>query len=406
MPFKLPQSVKICLGTGLAALLIGLQNINEYTQQLESSCPEQHNAATALNKAAHYTWLPQWFQYQKDTFAGFSILWTPSAEPEFLTLTEPLPELPPLPSYIPLIYPEPPPAPEPEPEPQPEPEPEPQPEPEPEPEPKPEPEPEPEPEPTPEEIQAAIKENNLANPVHYKIMLMGDSLMEDLGPATHRALRERQGLHFLLAARYSTGLTRPDYFNWPENMERVVNEKRPDLIVVFMGANDAMPIRHNKKVVHPAYGAPWCEAYTVKMNEIFDVARRYGSEIIWVGLPPMGSRYAKQLQQTGETQRSACEERGIEFLDTTPVFGDENGQFRAFITDANGNTVRIRRTDKEHLSPQGNKLLVELLLPAIEKRISAFRESHPEKVLTEKERARRRTAPLENTIKFTKRSRK
>ncbi len=394
MPYKLPQSVKICLGTGLAALLLGLQNINEYTQQLESTYPELHETAAALNKAAHFTKLPQWFQCQKDTFSGFQILWTPEYEPEFLTLSEPLPGLPPLPTYIPLIYPDPPPTPEPEPEPTPEPEPE------------PEPVPEPEPELTPEQIQAAQKEANIANPVHYKIMLMGDSLMEDLGPATHRALRERKGLHFLLAARYSTGLTRPDYFNWPENMERVVNEKRPNLIVVFMGANDAMPIRRNKRVVHPAYGAPWCEAYTEKMNEIFDIAQRYGCEMIWVGLPPMGSRYARQLGQTGETQRSACAARGIEFLDTIPVLGDENGGFRAFMTDSAGNTVRIRRSDKEHLSPHGNNLLVQLLLPAIESRIASYRESNPGKLLTERERARSRNATMENTIKFTKHSKK
>ena len=142
------------------------------------------------------------------------------------------------------------------------------------------------------------------------------------------------------------------------------------------------------------------------MNEIFDIAQRYGCEMIWVGLPPMGSRYARQLSQTGETQRQACQERGIEFLDTIPVLGDENGQFRAFITDASGNAVRIRRPDKEHLSPHGNRLLVELLLPAVEKRITAFRESNPDKQLTEKERARSRNAQLENTIRHNNRSRK
>ncbi|MBR3927171.1 MAG: DUF459 domain-containing protein [Akkermansia sp.] len=400
MPFKLPQSVKICLSTGLAALLLGLQNINEYSQQLESAYPELHETAAALNAAAHRTYLPQWFCTLKDSFSAFSVLWEQPEEPDFLALTEPLPGLPPLPNYIPLIYPEPPPAPEPPPTPEPEPEPV------PEPEPAPEPEPEPEPILTPEQIQAALEEANLANPVHYRIMLMGDSLMEDLGPATHRALRKRQGLHFLLAARFSTGLTRPDYFNWPEHMERVVNEKRPDLIVVFMGANDAMPIRHNGRTQHPTYGAPWCEAYKEKMNEIFDIAQRYGCDMIWVGMPPMGSRYARSLRQTGDTQRVACNERGIDFLDTLPVFGDEDGQFRAYITDADGRTVRIRRQDKEHLTPEGNRLLVQLLLPAIERHLATFREQNPQKLLTEQERSRTQNAQLENTIRHTNRRRR
>ncbi|MDO5473224.1 MAG: DUF459 domain-containing protein, partial [Akkermansia sp.] len=266
----------------------------------------------------------------------------------------------------------------------------------------PEPEPLPPPEPTPQEILA----ENLQNPVHYRIMFMGDSLMEDLGPATHRALRQRHGLSFILAAKFSTGLCRPDYFNWPENMENVVREGKPNLIVVFMGANDGMPIRWQGKVQHPVYGEPWRAAYREKMREVFDIAKRHGCEILWVGLPPMGGRYAHLLKQTEISQRTACSEHGIEYLDTIPIMGDENGEFRAYITDATGKTIRIRRKDKEHLSPDGNKLLVSHLLPRIEKRISLFRNKNPHKRLSDKEANAPAHARLDVAFKYSPKKRR
>ncbi|MDO5470872.1 MAG: hypothetical protein Q4F38_06185, partial [Akkermansia sp.] len=119
MPIKLPQSLKICLGTGLAALLLGLQNINEYTQQLESYDPELNEQAATLNRLAHSTGLPQFFAWQKELPNTLSTAFrNATTEPEYLTLTEPLPPFPPLPKAIPLIYPEPPPPPEPEPQPE------------------------------------------------------------------------------------------------------------------------------------------------------------------------------------------------------------------------------------------------------------------------------------------------
>ena len=75
------------------------------------------------------------------------------------------------------------------------------------------------------------------------------------------------------------------------------------------------------------------------------------------------------------------------------------------MTDSNGRTVRLRRQDKEHLSPEGNRLVVQLLLPAIERHIAAFREQNPHKLLTEQERSRTRNAQLENTIKLNNRRR-
>lgn len=231
-------------------------------------------------------------------------------------------------------------------------------------------------------------------------MMLGDSLMEDFGPLMHRSLRHRAGLYFILTAKYSTGLSRPDYFNWPQNMELAVEQTMPDIIIFFMGANDAMPIRSGGRALYPKNGEPWRNAYRQKMDEILNIAAQHGCGVIWIGLPPMGSRYADLLQQTTLAQREACEARNIPYIDTTRTLGDESGRFRSHMSKPDGRIVRLRAKDKEHLTDDGNRLVLQQLMPVLEEKLADFRQKHPEKSLTPDERSRKNPARLEITIKY------
>lgn len=428
MQFKLPTSFKMCLGTCVAALILGLQNIDEYCEQFESNYAEHATLAKAVKEVAYSTYLPGLYGREKALFTAFTQLF-----PTIGGCKEEAPPPPPAPKIVYVRVPSlrqlnsfralprekestlipadlisqpqvdflPQTSTEKEVEtptetehtestastPQPE---------QPTPPTTQQPEQVTEPELTPEDIR---KENE-QTPVHYRIMMLGDSLMEDLGPTTHRTLRHRKGLHFILTAKYSTGLSRPDYFNWPKNMEKAVSGTRPDIIVFFMGANDGMPIKENGRNIYPNSGEAWKKAYRAKMAELFEIGRRYNCEMLWIGLPPMGSRYAKILAQTAQAQQEGCLEHGIRFIDTAQILGDEKGDFRTYMTDKSGNTIRLRDKDKEHLAAAGNKLVVEQLLPILEQSIADFRKKHPEKQLSEQEAARPGRAPLDITIKY------
>ena len=76
-----------------------------------------------------------------------------------------------------------------------------------------------------------------------RVVVVGDSLATGLGISLERVLKpslvrvSRQG-------RISTGLARPDYFDWPAALTEIVDNFRPDLIVIMLGENDNQALRH------------------------------------------------------------------------------------------------------------------------------------------------------------------
>ena len=245
-------------------------------------------------------------------------------------------------------------------------------------------------------------------PMRCRILMLGDSLMEDLGPLTHRNMRDRKGLEFIISAKYSTGLCRPDYFNWPEHMQEVVRKYSPDLVIFFMGANDGMPIREGNRLI-PTGGHAWRIAYEAKMAELVGIARSVGADIIWVELPAVGGRYNKLLHQTQIAQRSFCESHGITTLRTDPFLSGEWGRFEPY-GDYHGSYTRLRTKDQTHFTRPGNLKVLEHLLPIVEQRLFAFYSCHPERWLSSEELVRILRVPAVYTCQYaplrTKKARK
>ena len=236
-------------------------------------------------------------------------------------------------------------------------------------------------------------------PLRCRILMLGDSLMEDLGPMTHRLMRHRKGLEFIISAKYSTGLCRPDYFNWPEHMSSVVLRYAPDLVIFFIGANDGMPIRQGKRLV-PTGGEPWRAAYAAKMEELVNMAQGAEAGIIWVEMPAVGGRYNKLLHDTQVAQRSFCESRGIISLRTDDFLSGTWGHFEPY-GDYHGRYTRLRTKDMTHLTKQGNMKVLEHLLPLVEQRLAAFYARRPERRLSAEEAASIRRVPVVYTCQYT-----
>ena len=220
-------------------------------------------------------------------------------------------------------------------------------------------------------------------PMRYRIQMVGDSMMDDLGRMVHSAMRGRKGVEFILSAKPSTGLSRPDYFNWPVQLRGIVERYKPDLVVFFFGANDSLPVLTEEGSV-PIGGKRWRDAYAKKMAEMVEIVRAAGGDVIWIQMPALGVQRYKYMREIQMAQRDFCEKSGVASLCADDAFSGEWGRFEPF-GNFHGKYVRLRTKDMAHVTREGNLKLIEHLMPILEERMARFYEAHPERRLSAEE---------------------
>lgn len=206
------------------------------------------------------------------------------------------------------------------------------------------------------------------------ILLVGDSMMmEGFGPMLQRALRARPDVDVIREGKYSTGLSRVDYFDWGSRLAELVRRDAPDLIVICLGANDPQDIIDDSGKRHHADSASWAEIYQGRAENLLRVATAGGARVIWVGLPIMSKEpYSTRIRRLSNLQKAACasyvrsgETSRARFVDTLAALADENGVYAAFAPGPDGRAVRLRYKDKVHVTEEGGRRMTSRVLPFI-----------------------------------------
>jgi uncharacterized protein len=195
-----------------------------------------------------------------------------------------------------------------------------------------------------------------------RVLVLGDSLGIDLGNALVPDLLGTGVVHATLDGQVDTGLTRPDYFNWPTELETDLPLDHPQLVVIMMGANDGQDFLGPPDV---PYGAPqWRSMYAARVSAFMDEAARDGAQVLWVGMPPMQNPVLSAKMSTinaiDETQ--AAKHQRVTFLSSWTILGTPQGQFTAFLTTPGGESVNVREPDGTHIAPGGAEILSQAVI--------------------------------------------
>lgn len=191
-----------------------------------------------------------------------------------------------------------------------------------------------------------------------RVVVVGDSLAAGLGIYLERVLKpslvrvSRQG-------RISSGLARPDYFDWPAAMEQIVDNFRPDLVVVMLGENDNQALRTPGGLEETPVGTvDWPEDYEERVREFMELITAKGSRLVWVGLPIVRDegRWSIVERQNDIFERAAHDVRNVAFLDTWDLFSAPDGGYTAYYR-SEGGVQLIRESDGLHFNNAGYDLL-------------------------------------------------
>jgi hypothetical protein len=198
------------------------------------------------------------------------------------------------------------------------------------------------------------------------VLVVGDSLGADLVIGLSRVLGDDRAFVLKADTRISTGLARPDYFNWPRQVAADVRALRPDLVVVMMGTNDGQAVVDGSRGY--ALGTPrWRAAYRERAARIMDLVTSGGRPLIWVGMPVMASPdlSARMRMINGIVRSEARSRPGVLFVDSWPLFAGGDGRYAAYLPTGSGGQEQVRYPDGIHLTPDGSERLARAVYRAM-----------------------------------------
>ncbi|MCL2661039.1 MAG: DUF459 domain-containing protein, partial [Acidobacteriaceae bacterium] len=88
------------------------------------------------------------------------------------------------------------------------------------------------------------------------------------------------------------------------------------------------------------------------------------THVVWVGLPPMkSSSYNDRIALINRIDYTVVKQSAnATYWNPAPFVADSSGNFREYMTLANGKTMRLRQSDGIHLSDEGADLISAVLI--------------------------------------------
>jgi uncharacterized protein len=207
----------------------------------------------------------------------------------------------------------------------------------------------------------ALTHPTAAHPL--RVLIVGDSLGIDMGGPLQNDLADTGVVMATLDARESTGLTRPDYFNWPVELQSDLKSAQPQVVVIMMGANDPQDFLGPPDV---PYSSPkWNTMYAARVSAFMQLAESGGATVIWVGMPPMQSpQLSAEMSDIDavDQQQSVHQHPPVDFISSWTLLGTSKGAYTPFITNAAEQVVNVRTPDGIHLTPAGGEVLSQAVL--------------------------------------------
>jgi hypothetical protein len=199
----------------------------------------------------------------------------------------------------------------------------------------------------------------------------GDSMSSAIDESLARLAGNTGVMNVTTDSRVSTGLTRPDYFNWPGEINSIVQGDNPDVMVFITGANDwqGMTNPDGSTFDSTAGSDKWIAEYTRRVDGVMDLMEAPHRLVVWIGLPIMAAADFDKHMQTLSTifEQEAAKHPGVVYVPLYSLFADANGNWSRYLP-VNGELEEMRiGNDGVHFSIAGGDRAANRVLDEIEK---------------------------------------
>jgi uncharacterized protein len=214
-----------------------------------------------------------------------------------------------------------------------------------------------------------------------ELYVAGDSDAGTFGPYLEKLMQQTGMVATTLDYKVSSGLSRPDFFDWPAHFAQQIPVVNPDIVVVTFGGNDAQGLRNLDKtwaVQHnPGSGGDdtdWRAEYGKRVGAAMDYLGGDNRTLIWVGIPNDNSPdVTARLQVQNEVVMAEAAKRPkVVFVDTWNRFSGLSGGYASAVQDPRDNQFKdVRAKDGFHLNQTGAEILALDIAEAIRTELRA-----------------------------------
>jgi hypothetical protein len=208
-----------------------------------------------------------------------------------------------------------------------------------------------------------------------RIWVAGDSLVITPGYAIVRAAGSSPAMEPVgtVDGRVATGLTRPDVFNWFDEIRRQVKELRPKVVVLAFGGNDDkayMTGLPDGTSIGDFGSWAWRKEYGRRVGGVMDTINRAGAFAIWIGLPQTSSpdQTARFDVVNAVAEKQARKRPGrAAYVDTYTMFAGDDGGYTQYLPNGSGQLEKVRAGDGVHFERAGGDMIARIVLKELNK---------------------------------------
>jgi hypothetical protein len=195
------------------------------------------------------------------------------------------------------------------------------------------------------------------------LLVTGDSLAQPLDVQLARRLAG-DGVRTVRDAHLGTGISKSDIVDWGLLSTQQVKQRKPDAVVMFMGANEGFPFPGAGGRQVQCCGPDWAVVYATRARRMMQTYRRAGAaRVYWLTLPlPRDAPRQKIARAVNAAIAVAAQpfRSQVRVLDMTGVF-TPGGRYRAAMS-VGGSEKIVRRPDGIHLNDAGASIATGIVL--------------------------------------------
>jgi hypothetical protein len=178
-----------------------------------------------------------------------------------------------------------------------------------------------------------------------KILVIGDFVADGVAWGLDQTFADEPKLAIVDDSNANSGLARADFYDWNAELPKILNEVKPDIVVVALGANDRQQMRIGKERIAP-HSDTWEATYQQRVKGLTETLKVYGRPFFWLSAPPMRLAAAsRDMTYLNGFYTDAVTAAGGHYVDIWNGFTSDQGNYISSGPDVDGQLRALRSSD-------------------------------------------------------------